>query len=96
MFDVNKIEEMTIEEVTDLMNNPTKHGLTFGDVLRISGKLIDVTERMNKAATGVDPKTIEKKDQEIYRLRMENQALREHIDDIEDKIKKVIALVEGE
>lgn len=90
MFDVSKIDNMTMEEVIELMNNPTKNGLTFGDVLHVADKLANAAERINKSCSPVSAKDIEKKDKEIYRLTQENIALRSQLDEIQDKIHKII------
>lgn len=94
MFDVSKIDNMTMEEVNELLNNPTKHGLTFGDVLRVADKLANVAERMNKACSPVSAEDIKEKDQEIYRLERENRALRSELDEMRNRIRQVLEMLE--
>ena len=95
MFDVSKIDNMTMEEVNELLSNPTKHGLTFGDVLRVADKLANVAERMNKACSPVSAEDIKEKDLKIYRLEQENKALRSELDEMRNKIRQVLEMMEN-
>lgn len=95
MFDVNKLDDMTMEEINELMNHPTEHGLTFGDMLQVADRLANIAERMNKACSPVSAEDIKEKDLKIYRLEQENKALRSELDEMRNKIRQVLEMMEN-